>query len=213
MSGVGLYVRVDEEIAQKLRELVKGRHGLLSYHVNEALKKYLEKLEQENKQTTKKEARTVTKYTNLKPKPKVKQKPEQIVFEQVKAYLTTQYGLDFIQPEPVTIPTDLLEEAIMNVRGSDKRTVEKWIESFYKAGLIKPTTKQAKAWYILEGEEGGVEEDKEEEDEEEGEEDEEVEEEMKDEKDRLLSLNEARSYLNMLYKAEPKKEEKERKVI
>jgi len=40
-----------------------------------------------------------------------------------------------------------LEEAIMAVRGSDKRTIRKWLKTFHRMGLVKPVT--SASWEIL----------------------------------------------------------------
>jgi len=41
------------------------------------------------------------------------------------------------------IPRKHFEEAIMAVRGADPRTIEKWMKTFHKMGLIKPITTAA----------------------------------------------------------------------
>ena len=55
-----------------------------------------------------------------------------IVFENVKQYLRRKWG---ILPQQVSYSD--LAEAISAVRGSDKRTIKKWISEFLKYRLIK----------------------------------------------------------------------------
>jgi len=54
----------------------------------------------------------------------------------VKQYLLSQY-YDVLEPG-VTIPERYLKEAIAQTRGSDKRTITKWLKTFSQMHLIKP---------------------------------------------------------------------------
>jgi CRISPR/Cas system CSM-associated protein Csm2 small subunit len=56
------------------------------------------------------------------------------VYEQV-----TQKIKEIMQTplKPVEVPEAVLDRAIAEVRGSDKRTIEKWKSIFEKSGLIK----------------------------------------------------------------------------
>jgi len=59
-----------------------------------------------------------------------------LVFNQVKEYLLRTHYLELNPGQ--TILRAHLEEAIMNIRGSDQRTIRKWLKAFHKMGLIKP---------------------------------------------------------------------------
>lgn len=67
------------------------------------------------------------------PTPKV-----MIAYDKVKQYLLT-HGFEEL-PSGTQVHIKFIETAIMNVHGSDPRTVEKWKKTFHKMGLIKPTS-------------------------------------------------------------------------
>lgn len=80
------------------------------------------------------------KSSKLKVTPKV-----QSIFFQIKDFLLIEYYYEL--PKGQQIPTVHLRRAIQNIRGSDERTVKKWLKIFHKNGLIKPVT--SATWEIL----------------------------------------------------------------
>ena len=105
--------------------------GLLSHEVDQALQSWI--------------ALHTGTQTNI-----VKQGPNPTprvasVFIQVKEYLRQNYfeGLTVGQE----VPKKLFEKSIMAVRGSDPRTVAKWVRVFHNFHLIKPT--RGMLWEIL----------------------------------------------------------------
>jgi len=114
---VQLNVHISEELYKKLIELApqiygKGRGGI-SAIVEEALRHYLLP------------RASASKHAN--PKMSVRE-----VFAKVVLKLRERYGFT-----PKEIPEYELDQAIAEVRGSDKRTIEKWKSIFEKSGLIK----------------------------------------------------------------------------
>jgi len=119
----GIYIIISEEIDKKLRELINMKYngfekGLLSAEVENALAHWIAL-------HTQKHANPAV--NSLNPKPKVKQ-----VFDAIRERLKAKYGY---YPQQVSFRD--LEEAIELERGSDKRTIKKWIQLFLKYKLIK----------------------------------------------------------------------------
>ena len=67
------------------------------------------------------------------------------VFHQVKVWMEREYGCGLEKGGHIS--RRLLERAIAAVRGSDPRTIKKWIKLFHEFGLIKPLT--AGVWEFL----------------------------------------------------------------
>jgi len=98
-------------------------HGALSYEVEQALQMWIAQHTQNH---------TKVLFPNdVNPQPRVL-----TVFNQVKEYLKAQYGYGAIVVGQ-QIPLKHLREAIMAVRGTDLRTVKKWLDLFMKFKLIK----------------------------------------------------------------------------
>jgi len=117
---VALQVLISRDIYRDLIEiapLVYGKsRGSISYVVEQALRQYL----------------SLAAHTNthkLNPKGSVRQVYGQVI-EKVKEIM----HLDF---KPMQVPEKILDLAIMQVRGSDPRTIEKWKAIFERSGLIK----------------------------------------------------------------------------
>ncbi|MEM5867685.1 MAG: hypothetical protein QXG39_07180, partial [Candidatus Aenigmatarchaeota archaeon] len=108
--------------------------GLLSYEVEMALRHWLALHTKTQNLKETKEA--------VKPNPTPK---AAIIFAEVKNYLLTHYYMELLPGQQ--IPRKHLEEAIMAVRGTDPRTIEKWLKTFHKMGLIKPIT--TATWEII----------------------------------------------------------------
>jgi hypothetical protein len=116
---VYLNVLVSEDVYRMLVELapvIYGKsHGSLSRVVEEALRLYLT-------------PRRTHKYTQ-NPKLSVRD-----VYNEVVKKIMEIMNLDF---KPSETSERTLDMAIMEVRGSDPRTVEKWKQLFARSGLIK----------------------------------------------------------------------------
>lgn len=131
---VGFFL--DGEVVKKFRSLIQKKYGryvrgLLSYEVEMALRHWISL-------HTNAQSQLLRNQPN--PTPKVA-----ITFSQVKEYLLKNYYFELKPGQQ--IPRIHLEKAIMAVRGSDPRTVEKWLRTFHKMGLIKPVT--SATWEIL----------------------------------------------------------------
>lgn len=129
---VRLQIYVPEELDTKFRSLVTTKYqkyekGLLSYEAEMALRHWLS-LHTETQNTID------TKPPN--PTPKV-----QLAYMKVKEYLLSSdpTSPNYFQLLPgQQIPRTHLERAIGNTRGSDQRTISKWMKAFKQNGLIKP---------------------------------------------------------------------------
>lgn len=98
-------------------------HGALSYELEQALQAWLA-------QHTQKHIKPLIP-NSINPQPRVA-----VTFSQVKNYLKQQYGYVAIVPGQ-QVPRAHLREAIMAIRGTDYRTVNKWMGLFTKFKLIK----------------------------------------------------------------------------
>lgn len=98
-------------------------HGALSYELEQALQAWLA-------QHTQKHTKPLIP-NSINPQPRVA-----VTFSQVKNYLKQQYGYVAIVPGQ-QVPRVHLREAIMAIRGTDYRTVNKWMGLFTKFKLIK----------------------------------------------------------------------------
>jgi hypothetical protein len=126
---VQVHCLIDIDVVDELRRLIQEKYkyygrGLLSWEIEQALRAWI---------AMHKEAQEAKILNRINPRHQIG-----IAFVQVKQYLLDNY-YDALYPG-VTIPLRHLEEAIMAVRGTDKRTVRKWLELFHRYGLIKPIT-------------------------------------------------------------------------
>jgi hypothetical protein len=120
-------VYLDPFLAQKFRQFVaeqygKVSHGLLSFEVAQALQAWM---------STHKSTQTQLVHLPPNPIPNVF-----MVREQVKTYLKDTLGYDQIYK----IPKSHLILAISALRGTDQRTIKKWIKLFEKYKVIKWVT-------------------------------------------------------------------------
>ena len=123
-----LYVYIDEDLNKQLRTLIikkygEYRRGLLSAEVENALRVWLSthKSTQTQELTVLRPANPIPKYWR--------------VFQECKKFIEQRYGVDF--KEVYQIPLKFMVEAIQFTRGSDKRTVRKWLRVFEEQHLIK----------------------------------------------------------------------------
>ena len=136
VHGVPLFVRIDPEVNKKFRELIALKYktfekGLLSWEVEQALMNWV--------------ALHLDRHTNAQiPKPNPPAGVHK-VFRQVRAWLEKEYGTTL--ERGAHISRRLLERAISEVRGSDRRTIRKWMRLFHEFELIKPIT--AGVWELL----------------------------------------------------------------
>lgn len=133
---VQLKVYIPLNLSLNLRVLIQNKYskyekGLLSYEVEQAIRSWIALHTQ---------AQLPLDAKPPNPIPKVAS-----VFMQVKEYLLHKYFDELKVGQQ--IPRRFLDEAIEAIRGSDKRTIEKWLRSFEKFHLAKPIS--SAAWEIL----------------------------------------------------------------
>jgi hypothetical protein len=131
-----LYVRISPEIDYKLRELISKKYskyekGLLSHEVEEALKNWLLLHTQtQNLKLGAPNAINPILENTINPGLRVHR-----VWEQVRDYLLKNYYTE-LKPSQQILDVHL-RQAIKAVRGSDPRTVRKWMKLFEEFKLIK----------------------------------------------------------------------------
>jgi hypothetical protein len=136
LRKVKVGVFINEDLMARFRKLIMEKYnkyekGLLSYEVENALRYWIAL--HTNAQNT---------MTKNKPNPT----PKVIsVWMQVKEYLLKNWYMELIPGQQVARVH--LEKAITAVRGGDKRTIEKWLNTFIKMGLVKPIT--SATWEII----------------------------------------------------------------
>ncbi len=126
-NKVGLYVSINKEIEGKLRRLIiakygEYRKGYLSAEVEAALEAWINthKYTQANGKAI----------NNINPLPRYYQ-----IWQQVKNFIRHRYDVNL--EEVHQIPVKMVKEAIAFIRGTDPRTVRKWLRIFQEQGLIK----------------------------------------------------------------------------
>ena len=134
---VQFLVWLPRQVDSKFREMINQKYqkyerGLLSYEAEMAIRHWLSI--HTNAQTD----------LDIAPKPNPTPKV-QLVFSQIKEYLLSNHYFQLVPGQQV--PRLHLVKAIENIRGSDKRTVTKWLKSFHRNGLIKPIT--SATWEII----------------------------------------------------------------
>lgn len=122
---LGFYISSD--LDKKFREFLVFKYrtierGLISNEIEQALGHWIAL-------HTKAQKTLVDKAPN--PLPKVTK-----VFLEIKQYLLSRY-YEVLEPGTV-VPWSFLKEAIKQTRGSDKRTIQKWLKVFHQSKLIKP---------------------------------------------------------------------------
>jgi hypothetical protein len=128
---VGFYI--DRRLYDEFRRLAftkSGRlHGALSYELEQALLNWLGLHTQMH---TNSKGGGIT-LPQLNPQPKAAR-----VWEQVRYYLKRRFG--YLVLAGAQVNRAHLVDAIEAIRGSDPRTVRKWLEEFMKYKLIKPVS-------------------------------------------------------------------------
>ena len=122
-----LKVYLPRDLIKEFREFIaafygKYEHGMLSFEVEQALRCWL---------STHKGTQTELQHKSPNPSPNVF-----LVKEKVKEYLRVQFGYEQIYK----VPKQQVIQAISAVRGTDDRTVQKWIRLFEKFHLLKWVT-------------------------------------------------------------------------
>lgn len=130
------FTRIDATVQEKFRKLIQDKYkkyekGLLSYEVEQALRHWL------------------SLHTNAQDGLEVK-KPNptpgvMVVFNSVRNYLLSNYYFELLNGQQIS--RSHLEKAIIATRGSDSRTIEKWLTTFHKMGLVKPVT--SATWEVM----------------------------------------------------------------
>jgi len=115
-----------------MRKYEQYEKGLLSYEVEQALRYWLA--------LHTKAQKSLGRPKKPNPTPRVI-----IAFAEVRDYLLHKY-YDELTPGQ-QIPRVFLEEAIMATRGSDPRTIRKWLRTFERMGLVKCVTPAS--WKVM----------------------------------------------------------------
>ncbi|MHA1829078.1 MAG: hypothetical protein ACTSX6_10585 [Candidatus Heimdallarchaeaceae archaeon] len=127
MSKIQLLIYIPDDLDRKFREFLalKYKHvekGLISGEVERALRYWI------NLHT--KAQKTLLESKAPNPTPKISR-----VFAEIKRYLLSKYYDEL--SEGTIVPDTHLREAIAATRGSDKRTIRKWLRVFEQFKLIK----------------------------------------------------------------------------
>lgn len=125
---VQLLLWVDAETNTKFRQLIQQKYnqyerGLLSYEGNEALKQWVLLHTKTHKFD---EAKVDSRHSKIRR-----------VYEKVKRYIHRNYYGYEGEITGRTVPMSQVRLAVMNIRGSDDRTIKKWIERFDQNNLIR----------------------------------------------------------------------------
>ena len=140
-----MQVYVNKELLKKFRELVKIKHdkfhGALSYEVEQALAHWLLEHARANSQattpTTPIQTIPPSQVSGLQLEARRLNPPARYfkVWLDVKEYLQERLLYDFTKCRQVHI--DDLKVAIGAVRGDERRTLNRWLETFEKYGILK----------------------------------------------------------------------------
>ncbi len=124
---VQLHCNISEDVDKRLRafiaqKYVKYEKGLLSIEVEDAIKYWVSLHTREQSQLTS---------TPINPMPSAS-----LIFARVRQYLAQTYFCGDLR-QGTAVPTKLIKEAIGAIRGTDHRTIEKWLHIFSNFHLIK----------------------------------------------------------------------------
>lgn len=136
MAKVQVLVWLEPETNTKLRGLIQSKYqkyerGLLSNEIEQAVLNWV---------ALHTSAQTSLEVTTPNPTFRVR-----VVFQQVKNYLTKTFYDELQSGQQINV--EHVRTAIAECRGSDKRTVEKWLRSFVKMKLLKPVA--GAVWEIM----------------------------------------------------------------
>ena len=127
---VGFFL--DEELVEEFRRFVVLKHGkyekgIFSYEMELALRHWmsLHSFAQSRSELD-------IKVPNISKNPPSR---VQLVYNMVKEYLWQEYRIDVLETD--FIPIQFVERAIKVIRGTDPRTIKKWINAMKEFGLIK----------------------------------------------------------------------------
>jgi len=140
---IQLKIYIDKKLNEKFRKFIAVKYksfarGLLSYEIEMALRNWMS-LHTKYKNPTQNDTQ-VSIIHSPNPPPKVAK-----AFSEIKEYLKENFDYELFSG--MQIPKSHLEKAIMAIRGSDRRTVLKWMKILHKFGLIKPISPAT--WEIL----------------------------------------------------------------
>ena len=125
MGKKQLLIHINSTTDNEFRALIQQKYnkfekGILSQEAEQALRYWI---------------RAHTKTHKIEKKiPEIKPKTN-LVFQEVLSFLSNGYYEEFQSGQ--IILTKHLKIAISNIRGSDPRTIQKWIKTFHQNGLIK----------------------------------------------------------------------------
>ena len=127
---VGFFL--DEELVEEFRRFVVLKHGkyekgIFSYEMELALRHWMSLHSFAHSRSE----------LNIKVPSLSKNPPSkvQLIYNMVKEYLWQEYQIDFAEID--FVPIQFVERAIKVIRGTDPRTVKKWINAMKEFGLIK----------------------------------------------------------------------------
>jgi len=134
-------VRLDEKLIKRFKELIAAKykafqHGLVSYETEQAIRHWLALHTHAHDDIAYKS----NSFKTPNPPPRVAE-----VWNMVKQYLLDNYYLELKPGQQINLAH--LIQAIAAVRGNDKRTIRKWLETFHRFHLVKPISGQA--WEVL----------------------------------------------------------------
>jgi len=137
MERAQFKVHISKSVIERFRKLIMSKYeryekGLLSYEAEMALRHWLA--------LHTKAQKSVEAQKKPNPVPRV-----MLAFNEVKDWLLRNYYQELLPGQQ--IPRRHLEEAIMATRGSDPRTIRKWMRIFTRMKLIVFVT--SASWEIL----------------------------------------------------------------
>jgi len=127
LSKIKVTLWVEESVWEEIKRLAfqkyENFHGAIANEVEEA---FLNWIRMHTQNHTK-----ILVFNKVNPSPKVHK-----VFLEIKEYMREKFGYAALPPGQ-QVPKRHLVEAIADVRGSDPRTIKKWLKIFERFRLIK----------------------------------------------------------------------------
>jgi len=124
-----LLVWVNEETDEALRKFIAKEYGtifkgIISYVVEKAILSYIEDPAHKHTSTNSKNCMSSIQKSKIRE-----------VFLEIKEYISGKYDINFDEVDEC--PKVFVEEAIKVIRGSDKRTVKKWLRQLVELRYIE----------------------------------------------------------------------------
>lgn len=136
VEKVKILISISEDFNKIFRGFIAEKHqkyekGLLSYEVEQAMRHWY---------ALHTKAQTSLMKSPPNPTPRIA-----MVYADIKHYLSNTYYEEM--HTGMTVPHSHIKEAIVNVRGNDRRTIRKWFRTFEKMKVIKRLG--ANAWEMM----------------------------------------------------------------